>query len=242
MIKSALIRCVSSKMISSRLNIGLTASWFLHRIWLLHFARCKHDQLHYTTHENRIIQGMTQSMYVQCNAIKFIYLTVFILINDYLDRLGEKHVIFYASSRRAASALIRTWSSLWRHVRDRPPVPLHAHAPSPNPRRRKCKWLDIQCLKAPAIVLRHRLFTAFLFSASAAHSCTVRVSRLHVAVCLEEGGCWNVCGKKCYLWCCMQSSYYASKGSKPTSWQDLCLLYCNGDATVYPPPAKHIMF
>lgn len=94
----------------------------------------------------------------------------------------------------------------------------------------KYNWLDNQCSKAPAIVLRHRLCTAFLLSASIAHSCPVHVSWLHVAVCLEEGGCWNVRGKKYYLWCCMQPSYNASKGSKHASWQDLHLLYCNSNA------------
>lgn len=43
----------------------------------------------------------------------------------------------------------------------------------------KVERLDIQCLKGPATVLRHRLFTAFLFSASVAHSCTVHVPVLH---------------------------------------------------------------
>lgn len=38
----------------------------------------------------------------------------------------------------------------------------------------------------------------------------------------------------------MQPPYNASKGTKPTSWQDLYLLYCN--ATLYPLLAKHIHF
>lgn len=46
-----------------------------------------------------------------------------------------------------------------------------------------------------------------------------------------------------YLWCCMKPSYNkAGKGSKPSSWQDLCLLYCNAicNATLYHLLAKHM--
>lgn len=74
---------------------------------------------------------------------------------------------------------------------------------------------------SPATVLRHRLFTAFLFSASVAHSCTVRVPL--VACCRLSTGGWMlkcVCGEKT-----ISLMLHATFLPKPSSWQELCVCY-----------------
>lgn len=168
-----------------------------------------------------------------------ICVSILIRVTFYLYFLAR--IIWYFMSQvnwaedRLESKHNSTQSSFWRHLGDHPLVPVLSYVSSLNTLswiwpKKKYMMLDTRCLKGPAPVVRHRLFIAFLFSVSVAHSWTVRVPWLHVSVCLEEGGCWNVCGKNdifdvaCSLLMMPLMAKKNKNKKKRTRWQDLCLL------------------
>lgn len=180
----------------------------------------------------------------------FVSLSWSVLVTFYLYFLAR--IIWYFRSQvnwaedRLESKHNSTQSSFWRHLGDHPLVPVLSYVSSLNTLSwiwpLKKKWLDTRCLKGPAPVLRHRLFIAFLFFVSVAHSCTVLVPWLHVSsvlrrvdveMCVAKNNIFDVA---CSL---LMMPLMAKK--KHTRWQDLCLLYCNAicNATLYPLLAKH---
>lgn len=120
-------------------------------------------------------------------------------------------------------------------VRDRLLVPVFSHVSSQNTRlwtwpESRTAWYTMlerpsDCPQAQTL---HGIPFLCLCCSFMYCTCSCVAWRMDVEMCVT----------KQYLWCCMQPPYNVSKGTKPTSWQDLYLLYCN--ATLYPLLAKKI--
>lgn len=153
----------------------------------------------------------------------FVSLSWSVLVTFYLYFLAR--IIWYFRSQvnwaedRLESKHNSTQSSFWRHLGDHPLVPVLSYVSSLNTLSwiwplKKMAWYTM--LERPSACPQAQTLYSIPFLCLCCSFMYCTCPLVACFVCLEEGGCWNVCGKKQYLWCCMQPSYDAFNGKKKT--------------------------